>query len=426
MLPIVQLTLRWGDRPLRTKRATLVAGFPLRVGDDPDFAVPDDQLDGASIELLQPAARGVRLSAPDGSKHLLGAGAWSRIELGAVALDVAVEDGATDRCLRRPAIAPFWPQGLSLLLHAAVVAVLAVLPGHGGGAEQAHELRTYLTEVLTDSARPADLATDSGGGDEASAGASPDGPSGSARDLHGTRRAVGSRARPVVGPDDARAAVESFGLLSWLARSFPNEPGRAVWGHEASSGGDPGMWTEGMGGFGTGGLGLSGMSAGGDDSSDTIGISDIGGPSGSSGGNSSSGGSFGSGGLGGFGRSAPPAFGGGHRFGSLRICGGTDCTASVNGRLPPEVIQRIVRQNFGRFRFCYEQGLERQPSLEGRVAVKFVIDRSGAVSLTQDGGSDLPDSGVVACVVRAFGALSFPQPEGGLVTVVYPLVFTPQ
>ena len=98
---------------------------------------------------------------------------------------------------------------------------------------------------------------------------------------------------------------------------------------------------------------------------------------------------------------------------------------TVNGRLPKEVIQRIVRQNFGRFRLCYENGLRNNPNLSGRVAVKFVIDRTGAVSTTQDSGSQLPDQGIVSCVVRAFGTLSFPQPEGGIVTVVYPIIFTP-
>jgi hypothetical protein len=97
----------------------------------------------------------------------------------------------------------------------------------------------------------------------------------------------------------------------------------------------------------------------------------------------------------------------------------------INGRLPPEVIQRIVRQNFGRFRLCYENGMRSNPNLQGRVAVKFVIDRSGAVSMTADGGSDLPDQSVVQCVVRGFGDLSFPQPEGGAVTVVYPIIFNP-
>jgi hypothetical protein len=98
---------------------------------------------------------------------------------------------------------------------------------------------------------------------------------------------------------------------------------------------------------------------------------------------------------------------------------------TVNGRLPPEVIQRIVRQNFGRFRLCYENGLRNNPNLQGKVSVKFTIDRSGAVSIAQDGGSDLPDQSVVSCVVRGFGNLSFPQPDGGIVVVGYPIIFSP-
>jgi hypothetical protein len=102
-----------------------------------------------------------------------------------------------------------------------------------------------------------------------------------------------------------------------------------------------------------------------------------------------------------------------------------DGAVQVTGHLPIEVIQRVVRQNFGRFRICYEAGLATNPNLQGRVMTKFVVDRSGAVTAAQDGGSDLPNQSVVQCVVRAFSDLSFPQPEGGIVTVVYPLVFFP-
>ena len=96
----------------------------------------------------------------------------------------------------------------------------------------------------------------------------------------------------------------------------------------------------------------------------------------------------------------------------------------VTGKLPPEVIQRIVRQNFGRFRACYQDGLKRNPGLAGRVATSFVIGLDGAVMSAVDGGSDLPDAEVKGCVHRAFRGVSFPQPEGGLVTVVYPIVFS--
>jgi hypothetical protein len=97
----------------------------------------------------------------------------------------------------------------------------------------------------------------------------------------------------------------------------------------------------------------------------------------------------------------------------------------VNGRLPPEVIQRIVRQNFGRFRLCYEKGLDKEPALEGRIATKFVIDKAGNVTTASDGGSDLPDASVVKCVTDGFAKLQFPQPESGIVTVIYPIIFTP-
>ena len=148
--------------------------------------------------------------------------------------------------------------------------------------------------------------------------------------------------------------------------------------------------------FGAGGLGLSGVGEGGG-RGEGIGLGTIGTLGHADGGASSS--------------SHAPSI----RQGSV----------TVNGRLPPEVIQRIVRQNFGRYRLCYTTGLRSNPNLQGRVATRFVIDRDGSVKSTQDAGSDMPDQNVTNCVVRAFGNLSFPQPEGGIVTVVFPLIFTP-
>jgi hypothetical protein len=99
---------------------------------------------------------------------------------------------------------------------------------------------------------------------------------------------------------------------------------------------------------------------------------------------------------------------------------------TTNGHLPPEVIQRIVRLNDGRYRLCFQNGLRSNPSLTGRVTVKFMIDRRGAVAVAADGGSDIPDENVRRCVVSSFLGLSFPEPDSGNVTVVYPLVFSPE
>ena len=99
----------------------------------------------------------------------------------------------------------------------------------------------------------------------------------------------------------------------------------------------------------------------------------------------------------------------------------------VNGRLPPEVIQRIVRQNFGRFRLCYENGLRTNPNLQGRVRGQ-VRHRPLAAAVV-----DGPGRRVATCPIRASCRASsaasatcrFPQPEGGIVTVVYPIMFNP-
>ena len=73
-----------------------------------------------------------------------------------------------------------------------------------------------------------------------------------------------------------------------------------------------------------------------------------------------------------------------------------------------------------------QNGLRDNPSLEGRVVTRFTVDRQGMVSSAQDGGSTMPNSGVVACVVKSFYSLSFPEHDGGIVTVVYPLALQPE
>jgi len=103
-----------------------------------------------------------------------------------------------------------------------------------------------------------------------------------------------------------------------------------------------------------------------------------------------------------------------------------DVDVDVGHGLSRAVVQGVVRQNFSRMSACYAVGLRREPTLNGRVAVKFVVGPDGSVEQAQDAGSALPDSAVVNCVVRNFQVLTFPAPEGGKVTVTYPLVFAPQ
>ena len=184
---------------------------------------------------------------------------------------------------------------------------------------------------------------------------------------------------------------QQFGMIGLLGVDDGSAQG-GVWG---SATGDA---------MGFGGLGLSGAGAGGG-GGQGVGLGSLG----TVGRGAGTGSGFGR--LGSGARDKPPQV----KMGAV----------SVSGRLPPEVIQRIVRQNFGRFRLCYEKGLRVSPNLTGRITVKFVIAPDGAVERTSNGGSDLPDQTVVTCVVQSFQSLSFPQPEGGKVLVTYPIMFVP-
>ncbi len=224
---------------------------------------------------------------------------------------------------------------------------------------------------------------------------------------------------PHLARQAALAEAANFGMIGLAAANTGGDPSAptAEWGREDSSGVDDksargNMFGDAIGdAFGAGGLGLSGTGEGGGGRGEGIGLGAFGGLGHGAGNGNGQGIGNGRGGL-----------GGGHAAKAPRVREGA---AAINGRLPPEVIQRIVRQNFGRFRMCYETGLRNNPALSGRVAVKFIIDREGGVSSVSDGGSDIADRSVASCVVRAFSGLSFPKPEGGVVTVVYPIMFSP-
>jgi hypothetical protein len=211
-------------------------------------------------------------------------------------------------------------------------------------------------------------------------------------------------------------AARSFGMIDLLGSLSSSAGGTSspfarneALGHDASDA-EGSMFGDEIGESGGNGLRLSGLDNGGGGHGLGVGIGGIG--------------------TCGTGNCGPSGFGdsrgrvaGTHKTGVPRITPAG--VTNVSGHLPPEVVQRIVRQNYGRFRMCYENGLRANPNLTGRVTARFVISREGSVSNVQNGGSDIPDSGVVSCVVQAFYGLSFPAPDNGIVSVSYPIMFSP-
>lgn len=92
------------------------------------------------------------------------------------------------------------------------------------------------------------------------------------------------------------------------------------------------------------------------------------------------------------------------------------------GRLDPDVLRRVLRGHTATFRRCYEAGLAKDPTLEGRLTLALVIDPTGAVTSAED-TPPFADRAVAACVLRHARTVVFPAPQGGSLSVVYPLVF---
>jgi len=98
---------------------------------------------------------------------------------------------------------------------------------------------------------------------------------------------------------------------------------------------------------------------------------------------------------------------------------------SVKGSLDKDIIRRIVRRHIDEVRFCYSQGLSRDPALQGTLSIQFMINASGEVPVAILARSDLSDKDVGKCIARAFKRWKFPKTRGDVVNVTYPFELEP-
>lgn len=91
----------------------------------------------------------------------------------------------------------------------------------------------------------------------------------------------------------------------------------------------------------------------------------------------------------------------------------------VASGLDEAAVRKAVEKADMRFRVCYAGGLRYNPNLQGRVQGRIRLASAGKASAVTNGGSDVPDSAVVRCVLEALGKIDFPAPQApvGLATV---------
>ena len=450
---VVEAVLSWrdarGDNALGRKEAP--AGGAIVLGEQGDLMVPAEVLGDDRFEVVRFDGESAVAMVPPGGK--LRVDGWAREEstieiarghLVEVLVGSFVVRLSRVRAGTKLAGAPL--EGLkrsgagillgSALAHVAAFAVIAyVSPALGATEADAYDRDNIalMQKLLNASAQqetekpPSDATSTEGGTTSTSQPAQ--GAEGQAG--KDTPKLDGKwAARGTATPETATLAREreltaaaNWGILGMLATQNPSDPNAPTvpWGTTLNGADDVSKMGHLFGGtlddaMGVGGLGLTGPGLGGGGTAGTFGIGDR----------------FGD--MGGLGKCATSGNCGGIGNGGDRLGRGhvprpikplRYGEPQTNGHLPAEVIQRIVRQNDGRYRFCYQKALQANPNLEGRVTVKFLISRDGSVGFAADGGSDIPDSGVRQCVVSAFTSLSFPAPDSGVVTVVYPISFTP-
>jgi hypothetical protein len=97
--------------------------------------------------------------------------------------------------------------------------------------------------------------------------------------------------------------------------------------------------------------------------------------------------------------------------------------ATVAAGLDRDMIAAVINRNSGQIRFCYEQGLQGNPSLNGRVAVDFTIGGNGLVKIAGIESSSINSKIIEDCILLRLKTWKFPLPQGGVdVKVSYPFV----
>jgi TonB family protein len=134
-------------------------------------------------------------------------------------------------------------------------------------------------------------------------------------------------------------------------------------------------------------------------------------------------------GLGGLGTKGGGRGAGG--YGSIDLGGrGKDSTRIIPGKttviggLDKDVIMKVIKRHQNEIKFCYEQELQKNPQLAGKVAVGWTIDPAGSVAEANVSETSIANANVESCILQRVRRWKFPEPQGGgVVSVNFPWLF---
>ncbi len=72
---------------------------------------------------------------------------------------------------------------------------------------------------------------------------------------------------------------------------------------------------------------------------------------------------------------------------------------------------------------CYEAGLKRNPSIGGKIQLRFEVSQVGKVTKAEIENDTMHDDEVASCIKNRVSTWRLPAPSGGPASFSYPFIF---
>jgi len=99
----------------------------------------------------------------------------------------------------------------------------------------------------------------------------------------------------------------------------------------------------------------------------------------------------------------------------------------ISGELDEKTVQKYIRRYLSGIKWCYQDRLQSNRKLSGKVTLAFTIMPNGTTHEPRAANSTLGDAALEQCIATKMARWRFPQPkDGGVVEVAYPLILKTQ
>jgi hypothetical protein len=113
-------------------------------------------------------------------------------------------------------------------------------------------------------------------------------------------------------------------------------------------------------------------------------------------------------------------------FGGSALGGLELGNAVVLGELSKDQVHTTIAAQKSGLEVCYQEALDADPGLSGKVVIKFLINSEGQASAAKVADTEIQNAVMSECLIDAFEAMVFePPPGGGVVVTSIPIEFRP-